>query len=353
MTRRKALAAAERAAVPEDKVQLMAQFTPVPRKYRYDGWTPERQRAFIAALAETGSVTRAAARVNMAQANCYTLRRAPGAEGFRRAWDAALDFGVKKLKDIAFERAIEGYLVPVFVAGKLMGFRRKYNDALLMFCLRHYGENADGKRTTINYFSTRASAGAASAQAPTRSADAGAGSEPPPPACGRSPSPSRGGAAVAEASTTTVRTVIGGAGGANDNAGRLDAAAGVLDGFEGVTLDAEAQAAIAAAIEGYAARVRAAEAALEEGGEAAADAGEALGHGFIRTGPKADPYRGTFEPGVQIEEVLPFVPGEPHWSLAGADKPAALIAFEEEVAARAAGAPPAAAEGAGEGGGEP
>jgi hypothetical protein len=31
-------------------------FAPVPRKYRFDGWTAERQRAFIAALAETGSV---------------------------------------------------------------------------------------------------------------------------------------------------------------------------------------------------------------------------------------------------------------------------------------------------------
>lgn len=134
-------------------------FTPVPRKYRHDGWTPERQRAFIAALADTGSVSRAAAMVNMAQTNCYTLRRAPGAESFRRAWEAALDFGLARLKDIAFERAIDGYLVPVFVAGKLMGFRRRHNDALLMFCLRHYGQDAVGKRTTINYFSTRASAG--------------------------------------------------------------------------------------------------------------------------------------------------------------------------------------------------
>ena len=131
-------------------------FTPVPRKYRHDGWTPERQKAFIGALADTGSVSRAAAMVNMAQTNCYTLRRAPGAESFRRAWEAALDFGVARLKDIAFERAIDGYLVPVFIGGKLMGFRRRHNDALLMFCLRHYGQDAGGKRTTINYFSTRA-----------------------------------------------------------------------------------------------------------------------------------------------------------------------------------------------------
>jgi hypothetical protein len=137
------------------------EFTPVPRRYRHDGWTPERQRAFIAALAETGCVERAARMVNIAQTNCYELRRAPGAESFRRAWDAALDFALPKLKDVAFQRAIEGELVPVFSGGKLLGFRRKYNDKLLMFCLRHYGQDANGKRTTINYFSTRASAGSA------------------------------------------------------------------------------------------------------------------------------------------------------------------------------------------------
>ncbi|TMJ16216.1 MAG: hypothetical protein E6G94_04880 [Alphaproteobacteria bacterium] len=83
-------------------------FAPVPRRFRHDGWTPERQKAFIEALADTGCVTRAAAMVNMSQQNCYTLRRSAGAESFRRAWDAALDFGLKRLKDIAFERAIEG-----------------------------------------------------------------------------------------------------------------------------------------------------------------------------------------------------------------------------------------------------
>ncbi|MFA9200629.1 MAG: hypothetical protein ACEQR8_05505 [Cypionkella sp.] len=82
------------------------EFTPVPRVYnRHDGWTPERQRAFIGALADTGCVSRAARMVNMAQANCYTLRRAPGAEEFRAAWDAALDCGLAQMKDIALSAA--------------------------------------------------------------------------------------------------------------------------------------------------------------------------------------------------------------------------------------------------------
>ena len=203
MRNRVPVAAADRPPIPE--------FTPVPRKYRHDGWTPERQKAFIEALADCGSVTRAAAAVNMSQANCYTLRRAPGAESFRAAWDAALDFGVKRLKDIAFERAIDGQLHPVIRNGKLVGFHRKKNDALLMFCLRHYGQDANGKRTTINYFSTKAVAGAASGEA--------------------------GAVAGAEASTTTVRTVIAGSpSGANENE-----AAEVLNHFEGVALDAEAR----------------------------------------------------------------------------------------------------------------
>lgn len=42
-------------------------FTAVPRKtQRADGWTPERQRAFIAALSTTGSKRRAAQAIGMA-----------------------------------------------------------------------------------------------------------------------------------------------------------------------------------------------------------------------------------------------------------------------------------------------
>ena len=93
---------------PNDGAPIPA-FAPVPRKCaRHDGWTPERQRAFIEALADTGSVSRAAAQVNMSSEGAYYLRRQAGAEGFRAAWEAALDFGLARMKDIAFERAIAG-----------------------------------------------------------------------------------------------------------------------------------------------------------------------------------------------------------------------------------------------------
>jgi len=284
-----------RTPVPREARPPLPDFTPVPRRTnRHDGWTPERQVAFIEALADTGCVTRAAAMVNMAQANCYTLRRAAGAEEFRRAWDAALDFGLGRLKDIAFERAIEGQLVPVFVAGKLMGFRRKRNDALLMFCLRHYGQDSSGKRTTINYFSTRASA------------VSGAGSS------------AEGGAAgaAAEASTTTVRTVISGGGAGADG----DASAATIEGFDGVALDDEARGAIEAALLACAERRRAADAMIEHGGDRAADVlASDPDESFVRLPDHGDPYRGELVPALAVEDAEDFIEGEPHWSQAGVE----------------------------------
>ncbi|MDB5683760.1 MAG: hypothetical protein JWM75_1458 [Sphingomonas bacterium] len=117
---------------------IVPDFAPVPRKYRHDGWTPERQRAFIDALADTGSVKHAAKRINMSPEGAYFLRRQPGAEGFRRAWEAALDHGVQTLADLAFDRAREGVAIPIFHQGEQVGERRHYNERLTMFLLRHH-----------------------------------------------------------------------------------------------------------------------------------------------------------------------------------------------------------------------
>lgn len=113
-------------------------FTPVPRKYRVDGWTPERQQAFIVKLAETGSVKAAARAINMSPEGAYYLRRQPGGESFAAAWEAAVNHGVQNLADIAMERAVEGVAVPVYWKGEQVGEKRWYNDRLLMFMLRHH-----------------------------------------------------------------------------------------------------------------------------------------------------------------------------------------------------------------------
>ena len=128
---------------PESTVSVL-DFEPVPRKARYDGWTPERQRAFIEALAELGSVSAAARRINMSAEGAYYLRRQKGADGFARAWEAALAHGVQRLTDIAMERAIDGVRVPIIHHGEKVGERRHYNDRLMMFMLKHHDPDRYG-----------------------------------------------------------------------------------------------------------------------------------------------------------------------------------------------------------------
>ncbi len=116
----------------------LTEFAPVPRHYqRHDGWTPDRQRRFIAALADTGSVKSAAHAVNMTPEGAYLLRRHAQADEFRTAWEAALALGVQRLEDVAMERALYGVEVPVYHFGAVVGTRRVYNDRLLMFMLRN------------------------------------------------------------------------------------------------------------------------------------------------------------------------------------------------------------------------
>ncbi len=68
-------------------------FTPVPRrKKRADGWDAECQRAFIAALAATGSARQAAHAVGKAQFGVENLKNAPGNGSFMAAFHRALAF---------------------------------------------------------------------------------------------------------------------------------------------------------------------------------------------------------------------------------------------------------------------
>ena len=122
---------------PVPAEQLPA-FTPVPRRTsRHDGWTEDRQRRFIDALADTGSVKAAARAVNMSAEGAYQLRRQPGAQSFREAWQTALDLGVQRIEDVAMDRALNGVEMPVYSYGQLVGTRTSYNDRLLMFMLRN------------------------------------------------------------------------------------------------------------------------------------------------------------------------------------------------------------------------
>ena len=74
------------AAIPD----ILA-FTPVPRRAHANNWTAEHQRAFIAALAMTGSPRAAARALGRHAFGAEQLRKARGGQSFAEAWDAALD----------------------------------------------------------------------------------------------------------------------------------------------------------------------------------------------------------------------------------------------------------------------
>ena len=74
--------------------QPLIPFEPVPLRHRNDGWTVDKQYAFIEALAETGIVEEACRRVGMSRTSADNLRRRPCGVPFRRAWETAIDYSL-------------------------------------------------------------------------------------------------------------------------------------------------------------------------------------------------------------------------------------------------------------------
>ena len=120
-------------------------FEPVPLRPRRDGWTVEKQYAFIEALAETGIVEEACRRVGMSR----TSRRQPPAPPVRRAfppaWEAALDYSLYRIEEDVFTRSRRGVARPIFYKGEQVGEWRHYDERLTMFLLRSRRPQRYGK----------------------------------------------------------------------------------------------------------------------------------------------------------------------------------------------------------------
>lgn len=112
-------------------------YDPVAVRARHDGWSPARQLAFLDALAESGCIHEACASVGVSRQSAYRLRMRTDAQAFRMAWDAALDFAVRRVSDEMFSRAIHGVAVPHFYKGELVGEHRRYDNRLAMFLVRY------------------------------------------------------------------------------------------------------------------------------------------------------------------------------------------------------------------------
>ena len=117
-------------------------FTPVPLRSRRDGWTAERQQAFVAALAEGRSPGTAARAVGMSRQTAYAFRGRAGAEGFADAWDAAIEaarrtrVAARPPRPTLWERAVTGIATPVFYGGRQVGEVRRYDHRPVFDALR-------------------------------------------------------------------------------------------------------------------------------------------------------------------------------------------------------------------------
>ena len=123
-------------------------FHPVPLRARRDGWTVERQCAFLGHLYLTGCVTTASRLVGMTRMSAYRLRHCEGAHSFSHAWDVVLTPpGVgriarsqpdwRKVTDEELFRRLDcGLIAPLIHRGKVTGIRRKPDNSALLRLIR-------------------------------------------------------------------------------------------------------------------------------------------------------------------------------------------------------------------------
>ncbi len=74
----------------------MTQPTPSPVRAQ---WTPAKQRVFLAALVETGSIARAARAAGMSRSSAHALRHRLAGTPFDHAWSRALRLHAARLAD--------------------------------------------------------------------------------------------------------------------------------------------------------------------------------------------------------------------------------------------------------------
>lgn len=137
----------------EDAAKRRANYEAVElARRRISGWTAERQRTFLAALADTGCVSIAAEAADITPRSCYRLRRHPKGTAFAKAWDDALLVATGRLVAIAFERAIVGTPREIWRGGKLIAEMSIPSDKMMMFMLQRllpliYGQTGPGNGT--------------------------------------------------------------------------------------------------------------------------------------------------------------------------------------------------------------
>lgn len=94
----------------------------------------KRHKALLAAFKVTHSISEAAKAAGVDRSVHYDwLESVPG---YKELFDAAKEEATQTLEDEAVRRAHKGVTEPIYFQGKVVGAKRVYSDALLMFLLR-------------------------------------------------------------------------------------------------------------------------------------------------------------------------------------------------------------------------
>lgn len=121
--------------ITPDGKEAIADYTPVQLAARSNGWTAERQRVFLAALAETGSVSTACIAAGITARSAYRLRADPRGAAFAAAWHRALYVATHAMVALAFERATRGTYRETWKNDELVSVTRQPSDTMLKFLL--------------------------------------------------------------------------------------------------------------------------------------------------------------------------------------------------------------------------
>jgi hypothetical protein len=107
-----------------------------------NGWTIERQRAFLEKIAQCGNVERSAGMVGMTRQSAYAFRLSTAGRAFDLAWDAALLLARQRMIDDTYELAFEGSVEQIYRDGKLVQEKRKRDPKTLLATIERLGTKA-------------------------------------------------------------------------------------------------------------------------------------------------------------------------------------------------------------------
>ncbi len=121
----------------------------------WTGWTPERQKLFLQAVAEGRSVVHACRIVGLTKQSAYAFRRRPQGAAFALAWQAACLLARDALADDMLDRALNGEIETITYRDGTSVSRHRYDNRLATTILNRLDRLADRASGEVTYAAAR------------------------------------------------------------------------------------------------------------------------------------------------------------------------------------------------------